>query len=49
MNSLKIVLSQFKKTYMLLIEYSSIREEDIRDYDKKAAWKLFNACIDAHS
>ena len=39
-NSLKIVLSQFSETYMLLMEYISIRGEEIPNYSKKAIWKL---------
>ena len=34
---------------MLFMDYPSIREEYFPDYAKKAAWKLLNAYIDAHS
>ena len=49
MNSLKNLLSQFSETYMLLMDYPSIRGEDIPDYDKKATWNILCAYIDADS
>ena len=48
-NSLKIVLSQFKETYIVLMEYASIRGNDSLDYAKNATWNLFHSYIDAHS
>ena len=48
MNSLKVVLYQFKETYMLIMEYPSKIWEDLSDYSKKATWNLLNAYIDAH-
>ena len=48
MSLLKIVLSLFKKTYMLLMEYPSVEGEVMPYYDKKANWDLFHAYIDAH-
>ena len=35
-NSLKIVLSKFKETYRVLMDYPSIRGEDLPDHCKKA-------------
>ena len=49
MNSLKTVSSQFKETYMLLMDHTSIREEDLPYYDKKSTWNLLHAYIDANS
>ena len=49
MNSIKIVLSKFKKTYMLLMDYPYIRGEYLTYYSKKATWKLLNAYVDSHS
>ena len=34
---------------MFLMDYLSIRGEELSDYPKKAAWNLLNAYIDAHS
>ena len=34
---------------MLLVDYPSIRGEDLTDYTKKAAWNIFHSYIDAHS
>ena len=47
--SLKSVLSQFKETYMLLMEYPFIRGEYLPDYAKKATWNLLHTYIDVHS
>ena len=49
MNSLKIVSSKFKETYMLLMDYPSISEEYFSDYAKNATWGLLHAYTDAHS
>ena len=49
MNLLKIVLLQFSDTYMLLMDYPYIGEEEITDNDKKATWKVLHAYIDANS
>ena len=49
MNSFKIDLSQFKKIYMLLIKYPSIRGEAFTDYAKKDTWNLLHTYINAHS
>ena len=48
MNLLKIILSQFKQTYMLIIKYPSITGEDFPDDAKLAIWNLLHAYIDAH-
>ena len=48
-NSLKMVLSQFSENYMLLMNYTFIREEDFPDYAKKATCNLLHTYIDAHS
>ena len=48
MNSLNIVLSQFKEIYMLLMGYPSISGEDLLDYAKNYTWNLFQAYIDAY-
>ena len=34
---------------MLLMDYTSKREEDLPDYANKATWKILHAYIDAHS
>ena len=34
---------------MLLMEYPSVRGEEIPDYDKKKTWNLLHAYIDVHS
>ena len=34
---------------MFLIDYQSIRREDLPDYSKKATWNLLHTYIDAHS
>ena len=34
---------------MFLMDYTSIRGEDLSGYDRKSTWKLFHAYIDAHS
>ena len=34
---------------MLLMEYSSIRGEDLPDLDEDSTWNLFRAYIDARS
>ena len=34
---------------MFLIDYPSIRGEDLPDYSKKATWNLLHTYIDAHS
>ena len=49
MDPLKIILSQFKETYMLLMDFTSILGEDFPDYAKKATWNLLHAYIDAYS
>ena len=49
MNPLKIVLSQFNQTCMLLMEYPSIEEDGMTDYSKQTTWNLLNAYIYAHS
>ena len=49
MNSLKITLSIFTETDMLLMDYPSIRGEELLDYSKKSAWNPLNAYIDARS
>ena len=49
MNSLKIVLSQFSETYMLLMDYPSIRGRKLPYYAKNATWNLLYAYKDAHS
>ena len=49
MKSLKIILSPFSETYMLLMKYPSIWGEEILDYAKKFTWNLFRVYIDAHS
>ena len=36
MNTIKIVLSKFKQTFMLIMEYSSIKGEAMIDYSKQA-------------
>ena len=48
-NSLKTVLSQFSDTYMFLMDYPSIRGEDLPDYSKKDTWNLLHTYIDAYS
>ena len=48
MNSLKY-FSQFKETYMLLMDYPLIRGKDLPDYAKKSTLNLFHEYIDAHS
>ena len=40
-NLLKIVSSSFSETYMLLMEYPSIRREYFPDYAKESTWKFF--------
>ena len=40
MNSLKIVLSPFSETYMLLMDYPSIRGEELPYHAKNATWKF---------
>ena len=35
--------------YMLLMEYPSIRGEDLPGYAKNYTWNLFHAHIDSHS
>ena len=42
-------LSQFKQTYMLIMEYSIIRGEDFLDYAKNSTWNLLHEYIDAHT
>ena len=49
MSSLKIFLSQFKETCMLLMDYPSIRGEYLLDYAKNDIWNLLHAHIDANS
>ena len=49
MNALKIILSQLKETYMLIMEFLSIRREDLPDYSKNTTWNLLHTYIDAHS
>ena len=49
MNSLKIILSQFSETRMLLMEYLFMRGEEIPDYAKNSIWNLLHAYIDAYS
>ena len=46
-NSIKIVLSTFNQTCMLLMEYPSIEGEGIPEYSKQATCNLLNAYIDA--
>ena len=41
-NTLKIVLSKFKESYMMIMDYPSIRGEDFPEYSKQATWKLLN-------
>ena len=48
MNSLKVALSQFNKTFMLLMEYPSIEVEGIPDDAKQVIWNLLHAYIYAH-
>ena len=48
MNSLKIVLSEFKQTCMLIMEYSYKEGEEIQEYTKQATWNLFDAFIDTY-
>ena len=48
-NSFKVILSQFKGTYMLLMEYPYIRWEHFPDYAKNSTWNLLHAYIDAHN
>ena len=45
----KIILSQFQETYMMLMKYSSIREEDLPDYYSKATWNILHEFMDEHS
>ena len=33
---------------MLIMEYPSIRGEDLPDHDKQSTWNLFHAYIDSH-
>ena len=49
MNYIKMVLSHFKETYMLLMDYPSTRGEALPDYTKNTIWNLLHAYIDAHS
>ena len=48
MNSLQIVSSRFKETYVLLMDYPSIRGEDFTSYSKNATWNLLHSYIDVH-
>ena len=48
-NSLGIILSQYKETYMLLIDYTYIIGDDLSDYAKKATQNLLHKYIDANS
>ena len=43
MNLPEIVLPRFKETYMLLMDYPSIGEEDISYYAKETTWNLLSA------
>ena len=49
LNSLKIALSKFSETYMLIADYPFIRGEEIPDYAKKATCNLLHVYIYAHS
>ena len=49
MNSLKIVLSPFSETYMLLMDYPSIRGKEIPYHAENPTWNILCAYIDAHS
>ena len=49
MNSLTILLSKISETYMLFLDYTSIRGKSLPAYSKRDTWNLLHACIDAHS
>ena len=49
MNSKKIKLSPFSETYMLLMDYPSIRREEIPDQAKNSVLNLLHQYIDAHN
>ena len=49
MNSPKAVLSQFSEIYMFLVDYLSIRGEELPYYSKNATWNLFHAYVVSHS
>ena len=42
-------LSHLKETYMLLMDYTSTREEELPYCDKKFTWKILYSYIDVHS
>ena len=43
------MLSPFEETYVMLIEYSSIRGGNIQNYASKDIRNIFHSYIDAHS
>ena len=43
------MLSQFKGTYMLIMDHPTIIGEDLPEYTKEATWHLFHAYIDTLS
>ena len=48
-NSIKTVLSLFKETYMLIMDYPYIRRNYFLDYAKNTTWEMFHAYINAQS
>ena len=48
-NSLLLLLSQFKEAYIFRIDYPSIRGGYLPANPKKDTWKMLNACIGANS
>ena len=44
MNSLKILLSKFKETYILIMDYPSTSREYLPDYDKKDTSICYFTC-----
>ena len=48
-SSFKCLLSKFNETYMLLMDYPSIRGEDLPGYAKNTTCNLLHAYIDSQS
>ena len=48
-NSLRISSSPFSETYMLIMDYPSMKIKETLDYDKRATRKKLHTYIDTHS